>query len=169
MAYVWDILRRCGEWILQLPWGEWRASFAQMTIPEWASFLASIAAIVAFFIGIPRLRSFHYIQRYRTFVELYKLNEQLISRLRANDVALPRPTAKRSATPSMPTVLSFRNVITPTSMYSGKRRIPRHVPSSMPSKKKTPAMVICRILRNSLNCADGSMPNSKSYATYPSV
>jgi len=87
MEYVWDILRRCGEWILQLPWGEWRASFAQMTIPEWVSFLASIAAIVAFFIGIPRLRSFHYTQRYRIFVELYKLNEQLMSRMRVNDVA----------------------------------------------------------------------------------
>ncbi len=87
MEYVWDVLRRCGEWILQFPWGAWRASFTQMTIPEWVSFLASIAAIVAFFIGIPRLRSFHYTQRYRTFVELYKLNEQLISRLRANDVA----------------------------------------------------------------------------------
>ncbi|MFM7679995.1 MAG: hypothetical protein ACKO83_14245, partial [Roseiflexaceae bacterium] len=84
---VWDVVWMCVQWVVHLPWGQWSAPFTQMTLPEWAGFLASLFGIVAFFIGIPRLWSFHYTQRYRTFVELYKLNEQLMSRLRANDVA----------------------------------------------------------------------------------
>ncbi len=94
MEQVWAFLHLCGQWLAgvwlwlsQLPWAAWLAVFARMTLPEWAGFLASIAAIAAFFIGIPRLRSFHYTQRYRVFVKLYQLNEQLMSRLRSNDVA----------------------------------------------------------------------------------
>lgn len=73
-------------WFTQLPWGVWLGSLMAMTLVEWVGFLASIAALIAFVIGIPRLRSFQYTQRYRVFVELYKINEHLISRLRSNDI-----------------------------------------------------------------------------------
>ena len=94
MEQVWAFLHLCSQWIMmvwqwlmQLPWQAWGIAFSRMTPPEWVGFLAGLAAISAFVIGIPRLRSFHYTQRYRVFVELYKLNEQLMSRLRSNDVA----------------------------------------------------------------------------------
>lgn len=87
MEQVWQFVQMCVQWVANLPWGTWLAAFTQMSLPEWAGFLASMAGIIAFVIGIPRLRSFHYTQRYRVFVELYKLNEQLMSRLRSNDVA----------------------------------------------------------------------------------
>jgi hypothetical protein len=87
MEQVWQFVQMCVHWVVNLPWGRWLTAFTQMSLPEWAGFLASLAGIIAFVIGIPRLRSFHYTQRYRVFVELYKLNEQLMSRLRSNDVA----------------------------------------------------------------------------------
>ena len=91
LVHVWQWLQTTmggvWVWITQLPWGQWFASLLAMTLVEWVGFLASIAALVAFVIGIPRLRSFQYTQRYRVFVELYKLNEHLISRLRSNDVS----------------------------------------------------------------------------------
>ena len=74
-------------WFTQLPWGVWLGSLMAMTMVEWVGFLASIAALIAFVIGIPRLRSFQYTQRYRVFVELYKINAHLISRLRSNDIS----------------------------------------------------------------------------------
>lgn len=93
MEQVWALLHIVGQWVSAawhwftfLPWALWLAAFTRMTLPEWMTFLASLAGISAFVIGIPRLRSFHYTQRYRVFVELYKLNEQLMSRLRSNDV-----------------------------------------------------------------------------------
>ena len=73
-------------WFTQLPWGVWLGSLMAMTLVEWVGFLASLAAIVAFVIGIPRLWSFKYTQRYRVFVKLFQINEQLISRLLAGDV-----------------------------------------------------------------------------------
>ncbi|MCE2850947.1 MAG: hypothetical protein LW717_07155 [Chloroflexaceae bacterium] len=85
MEQVWQFVQMCVHWVVNLPWGRWLTAFTQMSLPEWAGFLASLAGIIAFVIGIPRLRSFHYTQRYRVFVELYKLNEQLMSRLRSND------------------------------------------------------------------------------------
>jgi len=72
-------------WFTQLPWGVWLGSLMAMTLVEWVGFLASIAALIAFVIGIPRLRSFQYTQRYRVFVKLFQINEQLISRLLAGD------------------------------------------------------------------------------------
>lgn len=87
MEQLWDVWQWCTQWVMRLPWGQWWAVFARMTLPEWTGFLASIGGVIAALIGIPRLWSFHYTQRYRMLVELYKLNEQLISRLRANDVA----------------------------------------------------------------------------------
>jgi len=72
-------------WFTQLPWGVWLGSLMAMTLEEWVGFLASIAALIAFVIGIPRLRSFQYTQRYRVFVRLFQINEQLISRLLAGD------------------------------------------------------------------------------------
>ena len=72
-------------WFTQLTWGVWLGSLMAMTLVEWVGFLASLAAIVAFVIGIPRLWSFKYTQRYRVFVKLFQINEQLISRLLAGD------------------------------------------------------------------------------------
>jgi hypothetical protein len=72
-------------WFTQLPWGVWLGSLMAMTMVEWVGFLASIAALIAFVIGIPRLRSFQYTQRDRVFVKLFQINEQLISRLLAGD------------------------------------------------------------------------------------
>jgi len=91
LVHVWQWLQTTVYgiwiWVMQLPWGQWFASLGKLTIVEWAGFLASIAGVIAFVIGIPRLWSFQYTERYRVFVELYKINEHLMSRLRSNDVS----------------------------------------------------------------------------------
>lgn len=88
-AWQWLQAMAAGIWLwfTQLPWGQWFVSLMTMTLVEWVGFLASIAALIAFAIGIPRLWSFQYTQRYRVFVELYKINAHLISRLLSNDVS----------------------------------------------------------------------------------
>jgi len=89
LVHVWQWLQTTAYgiwiWVMQLPWGQWFASLGNLTIVEWAGFLASIAGVIAFVIGIPRLWSFKYTQRYRVFVKLFQINEQLISRLLAGD------------------------------------------------------------------------------------
>jgi hypothetical protein len=91
LVHAWQWLQTTmggiGVWITQLPWEQWFVSLGKLTIVEWAGFLASIAGVIAFVIGIPRLWSFQYTERYRVFVELYKINEHLMSRLRSNDVS----------------------------------------------------------------------------------